>query len=78
MILKRLHEASRDMSFSEGLIKPVVAMFFVLLPILAGALGGFRLDYYKFDTLCTILGTRCYLGHVYGLHGGLSNNYLRT
>jgi len=59
MITRKLNQASIDMSVSEGLIKLAITVLFVPIPILATALGGFWLDYYKFNTtpLLTVIGT---------------------
>jgi uncharacterized membrane protein len=61
------------MSFSEGLTKLVITIFFVPLPILATALSGFWLDYHKFNTvpllsaLGAVLGTLISFLGVYGI-----------
>ncbi len=68
-----MHEAARATSLSEGLVKLAIAVLFVPLPILAGGLGGFWLDYYKLNTLPllviagTLLGTLTSLAGVYGI-----------
>ncbi len=41
MIMRELHQAPRDMSTSEGLIKLVITMFFVPIPILPAYRDGF-------------------------------------
>ncbi len=58
MIMRKLYQASTEMSSSEGLIKVAITMLFVPIPILATALGGFWLDYYKLNTvpLLTVVG----------------------
>lgn len=58
MTISRLQAVSRDMSTREGLVKLVITMLFVPVPILVLTLGGFWLDYYKFDTvpLLSIVG----------------------
>ena len=58
-----LHQVSyTDLSPLEGLVKLVITMLFVPIPILVFALGGFWLDYYKFDTLPLFLAVGAILG----------------
>ncbi len=72
-VVERIKQAACGMSLAEGLLKLVIAMLFVPLPILAGGLGGFWLDYYKLSTLPllvivgTILGTLASLLGVCGI-----------
>ncbi|OGO23231.1 MAG: hypothetical protein A2144_09205 [Chloroflexi bacterium RBG_16_50_9] len=54
----QLKNTSSGMTFSAGLVKLVITVFIVPVPILALALVGFWLDYYRFETLpiLTIIG----------------------
>ncbi len=80
--IERLQQAAHGMSRAEGMLKLVIVIVFVPLPILAGGLCGFWLDYYHFNTLPlllivgTLLGTfTSFLGVcgiiVYGHKGGI-------
>jgi len=63
MTMKQLHQvAHTDLSPSEGVVKFVITMLFVPIPILVFTLGGFWLDYYKFDTLPLFFAVGAFLG----------------
>ncbi len=69
-IIERVKQAARGMSLAEGLLKLGVAILFVPLPILAGGLGGFWLDYYKLNTLPLLVIVGTILGTLASLLGG--------
>lgn len=62
VFIERLQKASREMSGPEGLMKLVFVVFVVPVPILALALSGFWLDYYRFGTLPILTTVGAVLG----------------
>ena len=60
--MRKLHQASTEMSVSEGLTKLLITIVFVPIPILSFALGGFWFDYYKLDTLPILTAIGAALG----------------
>ncbi len=68
-IIQGVQQAARGMSLTEGLLKLAIAMFFIPLPILAGGLGGFWLDYYRLNTLPLLLVVGTLLGTIVSFLG---------
>lgn len=72
-VIGKLQQAARDTSPAAAAVKLVITILFVPLPILAGSLTGFWLDYYRLNTLPlllvvgTLLGTSISFMGVYGI-----------
>ncbi|MDO8568781.1 MAG: AtpZ/AtpI family protein [Dehalococcoidales bacterium] len=71
--IQRLQQVARNMSRTEGMTKLAISVMFVPLPILAGGIIGFWLDYSRLHTMPllvitgTLLGTLTSFLGVYGI-----------
>ncbi len=63
IMMRRLQQASREMSFAEGLVKLTFTMLLIVpLPILVLAMAGFWLGYYRFNMFPLLTAVGAILG----------------